>query len=302
MSKPSVVFFGTGSVAAKSLELLLVHCTVEAVITKPKPTHHKGNFPVLDMAVDNNLTIFEVTDKQSVSASIKQTSFASTVAILIDFGIIVTKDVIESFKYGIINSHFSLLPQWRGADPITFAILSGQQKTGVSLMLIDEGMDTGKLLAQKSLAIEESETTDRLTEKLIILSDEMLQTSIPRYLDGTLKPRRQPHPDRATYSRKITKLDGEIDWTKPAIQIEREIRAFNVWPKSHAQIADKDISVLRATTVYDTLGKPGTITITDDKKISVSTSEGSLVIEELKPSGKNAMTSAAFLAGNRSKL
>lgn len=302
MSKPSIVFFGTGSVAAKSLKLLLEHCSVEAVITKPKPTHHKGNFPVLDVAVDNNLTIFEVTDKQSVSASIKQTSFASTVAILIDFGIIVTKDVIESFKYGIINSHFSLLPQWRGADPITFAILSGQQKTGVSLMLIDEGMDTGKLLAQKSLAIEESETTDRLTEKLIILSDEMLQTSIPRYLDGTLKPRRQPHPDRATYSRKITKLDGEIDWTKPAIQIEREIRAFNVWPKSHAQIADKDISVLRATTVYDTLGKPGTITITDDKKICVSTSEGSLVIEELKPSGKNAMTSAAFLAGNRSKL
>lgn len=302
MSKPSIVFFGTGSVAAKSLKLLLEHCSVEAVITKPKPTHHKGNFPVLDVAVDNNLTIFEVTDKQSVSASIKQTSFASTVAILIDFGIIVTKDVIESFKYGIINSHFSLLPQWRGADPITFAILSGQQKTGVSLMLIDEGMDTGKLLAQKSLAIEESETTDRLTEKLIILSDEMLQTSIPRYLDGTLKPRRQPHPDRATYSRKITKLDGEIDWTKPAIQIEREIRAFNVWPKSHAQIADKDISVLRATTIYDTLGKPGTITITDDKKICVSTSEGSLVIEELKPSGKNAMTSAAFLAGNRSKL
>lgn len=302
MSKPSVVFFGTGSVAAKSLELLLEHCTIEAVITKPKPTHHRGNFPVLDVATDNNLSIFEVTDKQSVATSIEHVNFESTLAVLIDFGIIVTKDVIESFKYGILNSHFSLLPQWRGADPITFAILSGQQKTGVSLMVIDEGMDTGNLLGQKSLTIEEHETTDTLTEKLIVLSDKMLQTTIPSYLEGTLKPHRQPHPDRATYSRKITKLDGEIDWTKPASQIEREVRAFNVWPKSHAKIADKDVSVLRASTAHDALGKPGTVTITDDKKIRVSTSEGSLIIEELKPAGKNAMTSAAFLAGNRSKL
>ena len=302
MSKPTIVFFGTGPVAAKSLQLLLDHFTIEAVITKPKPDHHKGNFPVLQVAETQNLNIIEVTDKQSVSNAINQTVFKSSVAVLIDFGIIVTKDVIEAFEYGIINSHFSLLPQWRGADPITFAILSGQQKSGVSLMLIDEGMDTGKILAQKSLAIDKSETTSSLTEKLIILSDEMLQTTLSRYLNGDIKPRRQPHPDRATYSRKISKQDGEIDWAEPAVQIEREIRAFDSWPKSHTKIADKDVSILKASVVRSSAGKAGTITITNDKNLCVSTPHGSLIIEELKPAGKPAMSASAFLAGHRSKL
>ncbi len=123
--------------------------------------------------------------------------------------------VIDAFPLGIINSHFSLLPHLRGADPITWSIANGDEKTGVSLMLVDTGLDTGKLITSRSLALDGTETTPSLTDKLITLSDELLQEYIPRYLAGDVSPRAQPHPDRATYARKLTKDDGRIDWTSP---------------------------------------------------------------------------------------
>src|SRR5690606_13053936 len=127
MNKIPVVFFGSGPVAAKSLENMLPDFEIVAVVTKPKPAHHRGNFPVINVAENNNLPLYRVTNKQELTELIRTKPFKSEVAILIDFGIIVSQEVIDYFPKGIINSHFSLLPEWRGADPITFAILSGQK-------------------------------------------------------------------------------------------------------------------------------------------------------------------------------
>ncbi len=290
-----IIVFGSGPVAAKSLELLARNFKIEAVVTKPKPTYHRGSFPVLDTAKALKLPTHTVSNKAELSKLLGTKPFHSKLGVLIDFGIIVTQDVIDYFGLGIINSHFSLLPEWRGADPITFAILSGQAKTGVSLMLIDAGMDTGKILTQKSLPISPLATTETLTQELISLSDSLLIKYLPKYVDGSLQPRQQPHPDRATYSRKLTKSDGTIDWNKPAQQIEREIRSYVSWPKSTTTLAGKEVIITEARLVEGE-SQPGKVELRD-KNLVVYTAAKALCIEKLKPSGKAEMSAQAFLAG-----
>lgn len=288
MSK-TIVFFGSGPVAAKSLENLAKEFEIEAVITKPATVREMGEI------VDAPIYIAE--DRKTLSQLVASQSFQSRAGVLIDFGIIVGKTVIESFPLGIVNSHFSLLPEWRGADPITFALLSGQKKTGVSLMLVVEKLDEGPLLAQASLEIEKSQTNQGLTDELIDLSNNMLSEVLPLYLDDQIIPYEQPLDEKPTYSRKLTKQDGIIDWKKPASQIEREIRAFLQWPKSRSQLAGKDVIITKGRVLH-LKGHPSDVVI-KDKGIVVFCGTDALLIEQLKPSGKKEMTSEAFLAGHR---
>jgi methionyl-tRNA formyltransferase len=296
----TVVFFGTGPVAAASLELLVTHQNIEAVITKPKPLTHRGEFPVHEAAKKHNLLVIEVSNRIDLEEKLLASSLSSPLGILIDFGIIVSKKVIDYFEFGIVNSHFSRLPEWRGADPITFSLLSGQKSTAVSLMLVDEGMDTGKILVQKSLPIKLDDTNHSLTNRLIQLSDQLLESNIPSYLSGEVKPRSQPHQDRATYSRKLTKEDGSINWSKPAAEIEREVRAFKGWPKSYATLAGKTV-VITAVKVTDYSGDPSEVVV-KDKQLHICCGKNSLQILQLKPAGKKEMTAEAFLAGHRKLL
>ncbi|MCA9332704.1 methionyl-tRNA formyltransferase [Candidatus Saccharibacteria bacterium] len=298
--KDSIVFFGSGPVAAESLSLLAKNFVIEAVITKPKPPHHRGNFPVIDVANDLGLKLLTATNKAELDSLIDATDLNSKVGVVVDFGIIISQKVINFFKFGIVNSHFSLLPEWRGADPITFAILSGQSKTGVSLMIIEPTLDTGKLITHRTIEINFDETTPSLTKKLISLSDDLLKEFLPKYMSGKLKPRSQPHPDRATYSRKLTKEDGVIDWSKSADQIEREIRAFIEWPKSRTQLANKEIIITKAHPHKENHmdNKVGEVII-DNGCLAVKCGEGYLCIDMLKPVGKNEMTAKSFLAGHR---
>lgn len=296
----TAVFFGSGPVAARSLELLLAHTSVEAVITKPRPPHHRGAVPVLEVAEAHNLPIFTAANKTELNELFQAHHFASTYAILIDFGIIVSQQVIDVFPLGIINSHFSLLPHLRGADPITWSIANGDEKTGISLMLVDQGLDTGKLITYRTYHLTGYETTPELTEQLINLSDDLLQEFVPQYVSGAVAPRNQPHPDRATYSRKLTKDDGVIDWNQPAKEIEQKIRAFIEWPQSHARLADLDV-VITAAHVVDEQHAPGAILATKQSLI-IGTSTQSLAIDRLKPAGKKEMPVQAFLAGYRTKL
>jgi len=242
----SIVFFGSGPVAAASLGFLSKNFNVEMVITKAVPTHHKEIAPVEQLANKLRLPIIFANTKQELDDIIDNHKFQSRLGILVDYGVIVSSKAIDCFEKGIVNSHFSLLPEWRGADPITFSILSGQPKTGVSLMLIEPSLDTGKLLTRKSINIKSDDTSISLTGRLVGLSNQLLCEYIPRYMSGDIKPKNQPHPDRATYSRKLTKADGLIDWGKSAEQIEREIRAYYEWPRSHTTVNDKLIIVTKA--------------------------------------------------------
>lgn len=293
MNKIPIVFFGSGPVAHKSLLRLVSDFTIEAIITKPATQHEI-------QAVVPGTPVYVATNKAELEAPLANQRLTSKLAVLVDFGIIVSKPVIDSFPLGIVNSHFSLLPQWRGADPITFTILSGQRETGVSLMLLTEGLDEGPLLAQSTVMVAETATTPQLTDQLIDVSDALLKTIIPAYTRGecipvdqltaTLAPLAAP-----TYSRKLTKDDGMIDWTKPAVQLEREIRAFIGWPKSRTILAGREV-IITAARIDPSPGEPGRVFV-HDKRLLVGTGEGSLEIERLKPAGKPEMAAAAFLAG-----
>lgn len=294
----SVVFFGSGPVAAESLRLLTADFTIEAVITKTQPAHHKEPFPVLELAQALGLKTFTPSGKTELSELFMTNPVTSRLGIVIDYGFIINQDVIDYFPLGIVNSHFSLLPEWRGADPITFSILSGQEQTGVSLMIINAAMDEGDLLEQGVLTIAPEDTTPSLTSKLIALSNTLLTQSLPRYVSGELRP--FPQEGEATYSRKLTKQDGIIDWTKPATQLEREIRAFIEWPKSRTQLAGKDTIITRAHAVTSEPAgaHPGDIDVVEgSKEFGVVTGNGTLWIDSLKPAGKNEMDAASFLAG-----
>ncbi len=304
MSEP-IVFFGSGPVAADSLRILADFCIIEAVVTKPRALHHKGSVPVLELADELSLPTFTVTDKRSLDLLFENNPFKSRVGVLVDFGIIVSQNVINYFPLGIVNSHFSLLPEWRGADPITFSILSGQTRTGVSLMLLTAGMDEGPLLAQSVYDLSTEITTPELTQDLVQLSGEMLKNILPLWISDQATASPQEISTMATsttpsYSRKLTKEDGLLDWQKPADELEREIRAFIEWPKSRATLGKIDAVITKAH-VQALQDKPGKITVLD-KKPAIYCGKDALVIDKLKPAGKKEMTGESFLAGYKQQL
>lgn len=297
MSK-TIVFFGSGPVAAASLRLLARDFEVEAVVTKPRPPHHKHPFPVLALAEELGLKTLTANNTDEVSALFTGRPFKSELGVIIDHGIILAPEVINYFPFGIVNSHFSLLPLWKGPDPISAVILNGDRETGVSLMLIAEKLDQGQLIAQECVPVPADATTPGLTEDLISASHELLAKTLTRYVEGKVHP--YPQPDiKASFSRKLSKKDGLIDWSKPALRLEREVRAYAGWPKSRVRLGATDVIITGARVASDGAGpglRPGEIRV-QDKRLIVGTGEGALEILSLKPAGKREMPASAFLAG-----
>ncbi|HVI69677.1 MAG TPA: methionyl-tRNA formyltransferase [Magnetospirillaceae bacterium] len=287
-ASPKIVFFGSGPVATATLEGLLPHIDVEAIITKPRAAGHRGSVPVLELAESRGIPVFTPKNKQELTELFETTSFTSNVGLVVDYGIIISRAVIDSFSKGIINSHFSLLPHWRGADPITFSILGGQPHTaGVSLMLINEKLDEGELLAQEPFILPPEITTPELTDALVVRSNILLIDTLPKYLAGSVKPYAQP-ATAPSYSRKLIKEDGVLDSKKPADRLALEVRAFAGWPKSKLTLFGHTIIVKKA-------------------RVASNKSDGALIIacgnhtfleilELTAPSGKT-MTGADFLRG-----
>lgn len=205
---------------------------------------------------------------------------------------------------GIINSHFSLLPEWRGADPISFAILSGQNITGVSLMMLVEKMDEGPLIAQGSYEISKYDTGPSLTAGLIELSTAMLKATMQDYLDGKIVPYEQTETlvkgakIATSYSRKLTKSDGELDFNLSAPVLERQVRAFLEWPKSHTMINGQDVIITQAgSRTHNKLG-PGAIAVVNNELL-IGCHDSALEILKLKPAGRKEMSAPEFIRGYR---
>ena len=298
-NKLRAVFFGSGPVALKSLKLLSEYIQLEAIVTKPSTTETMRHaFPTVP--------VYAVSRRAELDALCLTQNFNSKLGILIDFGVIVDQAAIDSFPLGIINSHFSLLPELRGVDPITFAILSGQKETGVSLMVVVRAWDEGPLLAQAKHAIAPDATTPSLTDELIELSNNLLRQTLPEYAHGKLVPVPQKagsllgEDAQATYTRKLTKEDGQIDWNKPATVLEREIRAYIGWPRSYTTLGGKDVIIHKARVATHT-GKPGAVQL-DHHHLFVCCGEKALEILEIQPNGKNKMTASAFIAGYGKQL
>jgi methionyl-tRNA formyltransferase len=299
----SIVFFGTGEVSLATLEGIAGNISVEAVITKPDlvtSSGHKISPQVKVWAEENGVPCYQPANKAELAELCNKQAFKSPVGLVVDYGIIIPASVIQGFRQGILNSHFSLLPKWRGADPITWTILAGDTTTGVSVMLVDEGMDTGGILVQEEIELAPDETVASLTPKLVGLSNDMLINAIPDYLRGEMKPRVQNH-EAASYSSKINKDMGELKPTeKTALELERQVRAFQGWPGSYITVQGTLLAVksARATSKTTPIGKINR----DGKTLLLGCKQGSLQIDSIQPAGKKPMDALGFANGHRNLI
>jgi methionyl-tRNA formyltransferase len=221
--------------------------------------------------------------------------------VVVAYGQILRQAVLDIPPRGVINVHASLLPKYRGASPIAAAILAGDEETGVSIMLMDAGMDTGPVLAQRREPISPEDTTGSLSERLAVIGANLLSETLPRWLAGEIDPQPQDG-SQATVTRLIRKEDGAIDWTLPANDIWRRVRAYNPWPGAHTALDGEQITIWRAWPAAAALGDPpGTIVPapveTPEAAFAVQAGEGMLAVLELQRAGRRAVTSAEFLRG-----
>ncbi len=302
-----LVFFGnerlaTGVTTEAPVLRALVEAgyKVEAVYANHEDpiSHQKRDLEISKVAQEFNIPVILPGNKIPLAEKLKK--HPADVAVLVAYGKIVPQAVIDMFPKGIINIHPSLLPLYRGPTPIESVILAGDNKTGVSLMMLSQEMDAGPILAQRTVHLNGRESKQDLADKLLGLGKELLIETLPKYITGDIKPRKQSHPSRATYTQKINKQDGQIDWTKPAAQIEREIRAYADWPKSRTILGKTEVIITKAYVVPSNHSqlKPGDIEVVKEAKaLMVECGQDCLYIESLKPAGKSEMTAEAFLAG-----
>lgn len=223
-------------------------------------------------------------------------------AVLAAYGKIIPQRILDEFPLGIVNVHPSLLPKYRGPTPIEQTILDSTPKTGVSIMRLSKKMDEGPIYKQKTLHIKGYVTKDELTLHLQKLGAELINEILPSIATRTLLPRQQPHPERATYCEKISKEHGQIDWTKSAIALEREIRAYSGWPRSYVTLGETDIIITKAHVIETAdATTPGEI-IAGKNHLHIGTAQHYLGIDFIQPLGKKEMPVSAFLSGYRNKI
>lgn len=307
------IYFGTSEFAATILEKLLdANMAPVAVVTQPDRPAHRGKklqeSPVKKIAQNGAVPILQPEKISDFRLQISD--LQPDLCVIAAYGSIIPKTILEIPKRGFINVHPSLLPKYRGPSPIQTAILNGETKTGVSLILLDEAIDHGPILAQETASIGYRDTSESLSQKLALQSATMLQKAIPKWLAGALSPTPQDHT-KATFTKMIAKEGGHIDWKKSAEEIECHVRAMTPWPGSYifwkengkeVRLHLRRVSVLKEGPRLrsDNNYLPGEVLDTADDEIVVACGKGMLVIHELQPEGKHVMPAQAFLNGHRS--
>ncbi len=299
-----IVFFGTPAFALPSLEGLIEGPDeVVGVITQPDRERGRGQkkspSPVKEVALQKGLSLYQPERVKETSFLAEIKTLAPDLFVVVAFGQILPKALLEVPTFGAINVHGSLLPKYRGAAPIAWAILRGEKKTGITTMLMDEGMDTGDILLQAEVPIEEGETGETLSRKLSILGGELLMETIERMKAGRIAPQPQDH-SKASYAPPLKKEDGQIDWKRSAEEIDLQIRAFNPWPGAFTRWEKGLVKILRGEVRKGASpGAPGVVLWIGSDFIEVGTGGGALRIRELQPEGKRRMSVRDFLSGHR---
>lgn len=297
---PRIVFMGTPAFAVKSLEACLGLGEVVAVVTQPDKPKGRGQAmsvsPVKAFALEHRLPVLQPVKLRGTTFADELRALKPDVAVVTAYGKILPKDVLEAPARGCVNVHASLLPRFRGAAPIQWAIAEGDATTGVCLMKMDEGMDTGPVIDRAELPIGPTDTSATLHDALAALGGTVLTRSLPAYLAGTLAPVPQP-TDGVVMAPMIKKEDGALVWTKPATVLERRLRAFTPWPGAFTTL-DGALFKVHAAQVRTGRGAPGTILSLDDG-IEVACGDGSLALTSVQLEGKRTMTAKEFLAGRK---
>lgn len=294
-----IIFAGTPDFAARHLAALLdSEHDVIAVYTQPDRPAGRGKklqaSPVKQLALENNIQIFQPESLKIELAQQQLASLNGDIMVVVAYGLILPQVVLDTPHYGCINVHGSILPKWRGAAPIQRSIWAGDAETGVTIMQMDKGLDTGDILSIEKQSIEKNETSATLYEKLAECGPQALLDALSKIENGTIKAEKQDDT-QASYAEKLSKQEAEIDWNLTAKQLERNIRAFNPWPIAYFSMntATKEptnIKVWSAEVITDNSNKsPGTILSADKNGVVVKTAEDALVLTKIQLPGKKPM-------------
>lgn len=289
-----IVFAGTPDFAARHLAALLSsEHEVIAVYTQPDRPAGRGKkltaSPVKHLALEHNIPVYQPENFKSDEAKQALASLNADIMVVVAYGLLLPKAVLDTPKLGCINVHGSILPRWRGAAPIQRSIWAGDAETGVTIMQMDVGLDTGDMLKIATLPIDATDTSSSMYDKLAELGPQALVDCLSDIAQGTAVAVKQDDA-LANYAQKLSKEEAKIDWTLSAQAIERCVRAFNPWPMSHFSVAENQIKVWQSRVeTGNSTHAPGTIIQADKTGIYVATGEGILVLESLQIPGKKAL-------------
>lgn len=296
---------GTPMFAIPALEgLLREGYSVIAVYTRPDKPAGRGqrliSTPVKKLATGHNIPVIQPGTLKSETAACVLKELKPDLLVVAAYGCILPKTVLSLPVHGCLNIHPSLLPCYRGASPVVFALLGGEQVTGVTIMLMDEGVDSGPIMAQRKVDISADNTTGSLTEKLAYVGAELLLETLPKWLSGGIKPQAQDN-SQATYSRIINAGAGEIYWHLEAVEIWRRIRAYHPWPGTYTWWRGKRLKIYSGTPLnMKSSGQPGeVIALNNGRTVAIGTGEGYLELYHLQLEGKQQMTAVEFARGQR---
>lgn len=299
----NVIFMGTPDFSVPVLKALIEseEHTVTAVVTQPDKARGRSGKPVFtpvkEVAVSYDIPVYTpVRVKDPEFVSVLQT-IPCDVIVVVAFGQILSKEILEMPRYGCINVHASLLPRWRGAAPIQWAILEGDKTTGITTMQMNEGLDTGDMLLKKEIVIEPEETGESLFERLSALGGSLLLETLRRAKEGTLEPEAQDER-KSTYAKILTKDLGKLDFSMDAKKLEQYVRGLNSWPSAYTYFRGKMLKIWRAEVVETNTGAAvGTVAELDKNSFSIQTGDGLLRLLEVQLEGKKRMNAGDFLRG-----
>ena len=302
-----VLFMGTPDFAVPPLRVLTEQANaglaVAGVVTRPdKPVGRKQRVvfsPVKQFALEHEIPVYQPGPLRRPEALALLRDLSPDLIVVAAFGQILPSDVLALPLHGCLNVHASLLPRWRGASPINAAILAGDAETGVTIMLMDVGLDTGPALARRATPIGAEETAGELSDRLALLGAELLVETVPRWLAGVITPEPQDE-SQATTTRLLQKGDGRLDWQRPADELARQVRAYTPWPGAFTTWERRTVKILRARAIpFETDLPPGAcVASAGDSSLAVICGEGALALEVIQLEGKRAMLAAEVVRGH----
>lgn len=296
-----IIFAGTPHFAEKALQALLdQQANVVAVLTQPDRPAGRGMqlkpSPVKQLALQHGLTVLQPQSLRDADIQQQLAAYRADVMVVVAYGLILPQAVLQTPRLGCLNIHASLLPRWRGAAPIQRAILAGDAETGVTIMQMDAGLDTGAMLLKKACAIENKDNAATLHDKLAVLGAAAVTAALPLLEQGRLQAMSQDHA-LATYAAKLNKDEAQLDWTQDAVHLDRAVRGYNPFPGASAQINDTLIRIWQASVREGVSGEPGAVLAVEKNALLVACGNGALSLEILQRPNAKALPAAQFLQG-----
>lgn len=299
-----IVYMGTPDFAVEPLEAIIkAGYEVAAVVTQPDKQKGRGKevkmTPVKECALRHGIPVFQPVKIKEPEAVAELEKYQADLFVVAAFGQLLSEEILNMPEYGCINIHASLLPAYRGAAPIQWAVLNGEKESGVTIMQMDKGLDTGDMLLKRSVELSPKETGDSLHDKLMHLGAELIVEALSKLEKGELVPEKQKD-ELSSYAKKLTKAMGQIDWFKDAVSLERWIRGLNSWPSAYTFFGGKTLKIWEAQVAEENgaqKAEPGQVVSVSREGFTVACGQGALQILSLQLEGKKRVLTREFLLG-----